>query len=329
MNDTHRTVLILGANGRFGLAAAQAFAAAGWQVLAQARRPLADGMPASARRIDLPLTDTAGLVAAAKGASHVVYAVNPLYIRWDVEALPLANAGMDIAQALGAVFMLPGNVYAYGEDMPSLLSESTPVAPTNPKGRIRAAMEDELLARAAAGLRSVVLRAGDFFGGGTGNWFDQVVVRSLARGKIVYPGPDDVVHAWAYLPDLARSFVMLAERHDLPVACRLHFPGHALTGREFLDAVQRAATGLRLPHSAALRRGRTPWWAIALVAWAAPMLRELLRMSYLWRVPHRLSATGLRDAIGRIPTTPIDTALRDSLLALGHRPRTATIAEGI
>jgi len=286
MNDTHRTVLILGANGRFGLAAAQAFAAAGWQVLAQARRPLADGMPASARRIDLPLTDTAGLVAAAKGASHVVYAVNPLYIRWDVEALPLANAGMDIAQALGAVFMLPGNVYAYGEDMPSLLSESTPVAPTNPKGRIRAAMEDELLARAAAGLRSVVLRAGDFFGGGTGNWFD-------------------------------------------PVACRLHFPGHALTGRELLDAVQRAATGLRLPHSAALRRGRTPWWAIALVAWAAPMLRELLRMSYLWRVPHRLSATGLRDAIGRIPTTPIDTALRDSLLALGHRPRTATIAEGI
>ena len=32
------TVLVLGANGRFGLAATRAFAAAGWRVLAQVRR---------------------------------------------------------------------------------------------------------------------------------------------------------------------------------------------------------------------------------------------------------------------------------------------------
>ena len=32
------TVLVLGANGRFGAAAVNAFAAAGWRVLAQLRR---------------------------------------------------------------------------------------------------------------------------------------------------------------------------------------------------------------------------------------------------------------------------------------------------
>jgi NAD(P)-dependent dehydrogenase (short-subunit alcohol dehydrogenase family) len=70
-----RSVLILGANGRFGLAAAQAFAAAGWQVLAQTRREPAPGMPTSARRINLGLADVDALVAAASGASVVVYAV--------------------------------------------------------------------------------------------------------------------------------------------------------------------------------------------------------------------------------------------------------------
>ena len=44
-----RRVLILGANGRFGLAAAQAFDAAGWEVVAQVRRAPAAGMPRRAR----------------------------------------------------------------------------------------------------------------------------------------------------------------------------------------------------------------------------------------------------------------------------------------
>jgi hypothetical protein len=55
------TVLILGANGRLGLATAQAFAAAGWQVLAQVRREAAPGMPASARLLRTPVHETARL----------------------------------------------------------------------------------------------------------------------------------------------------------------------------------------------------------------------------------------------------------------------------
>ena len=50
-----RTVLVLGANGRFGLAAAQAFAAAGWHVLAHVRRDAAAGMPAGAELVRAPL----------------------------------------------------------------------------------------------------------------------------------------------------------------------------------------------------------------------------------------------------------------------------------
>jgi nucleoside-diphosphate-sugar epimerase len=320
---TPRSVLILGANGRFGLAAAQAFASAGWCVLAQTRRGFAPGMPLSARRVSVGLDDTDALVQAAMGASVVVHAINPAYTRWNEEALPMARAGMDAAQRLGAVFMLPGNVYNFGEDMPALLTEATPERASTDKGRVRAAIEAEMAARASQGLRSVVLRAGDFFGAGRGSWLDMAIAKSLRKGKLIYPGPLHVPHAWAYLPDLARCFVKLAEHSNLPMASRFHFPGHTLTGSDMLDAVERAAAGLGLEPPSGFRRGGMPWGLIRALAWAVPMWREGVKMSYLWRVPHALDGAALTSTSGPLPSTPIDQAVRESLRALGFHSAAA------
>ena len=312
------TVLVLGANGRFGLAAAQAFAAAGWTVLAQVRRDAAPGMPANARLIRGALADLPAALAGFDATSVVVHGLNPIYTRWDEEAMPLARAGMDLAERLGARFMLPGNVYNCGAGMPALLDEETPQRPTTSKGRLRAALESELEARATAGrLRSTVITAGDFFGSGTGGWFDQAVVKSIAKGKLVYPGPLDTVHAWAYLPDYARAFVAVAKGSAGAAAFeRFHFAGHATTGREFLAATEQAADSLGLRPARGWRHGSMPWLLIRAAGLVAPMLRELARMSYLWRVPHALDGRKLAARHPQLTTTPLLEALRESLLAL-------------
>ena len=313
------TVLVVGAQGRFGRAAVDAFADAGWSVLALARRAPDASVRAGVRWLDSPLADPATLAGAA-GARVLVHAANPLYTRWPTEALPLARASMDLAQRLGATFMLPGNVYGFGAGMPAHLEEATPERPTTRKGAIRVAMEAELRERVAAGLDSVVLRAGDFFGGSApGNWFDQAIVKSIAQGKLVYPGPLDVAHAWAYLPDFARAFVAVAAapRATAPAARRFHFEGHTLTGAELLEALQRVASRLGLAPARGWRRGSLPWPLIRLVGLAVPLWRELAEMAYLWRVPHRLDGTALRTAVGPLPATALETALTDSLLALG------------
>jgi nucleoside-diphosphate-sugar epimerase len=317
---TPDTVLVLGAHGRFGRAAVDAFAAAGWRVLAQARRAPAAALPRGAQALLLPLADSAGLAAAAAGARVVVYAVNPLYTRWDAEALPLFRQGLALADRLRARIMLPGNVYNFGEAMPPRLDESTPERPSTRKGEQRVAMEDLLRERAARGFDSVVIRAGDFFGAGTGSWFDQVVVKDLARGRLVYPGPRQLPHAWAYLPDLARAFVAVAERHRAPGLHRFHFAGHAPTGDELLDAVDAAATHLGLRPAAGFRVGSMPWGLVRAVGLVHPLWRELARMSYLWRVPHALDGSALERAVGPLPATPLVAALRQSLSGLGFAP---------
>ncbi len=319
MNDSSGdSVLILGANGRLGAVATTAFAAAGWRVLAQARSTPAS-LPPGARHIAIDLADTAGLAAAAAGARAVVHAVNPPYTRWATDLLPLANQGMDVARRLDALFMLPGNVYNFGAGMPPLLVEDAPQRPTARKGRLRCDLEAEMAARADRGLRSVVIRAGDFFGAGTGTWFDLVMLKSMAQGKLVYPGPTDVPHAWAWLPDLARVFVAVAgARLDQPFV-RLHYPGYTLTGTELLDAVIRAATSLGLAPSAGFRRRGMPWGIIRLGRLVVPMWREIAEMAYLWEVPHALDGSALRRLIGDLPTTSLEIAMRDTLQALAPR----------
>ncbi len=316
-------VLILGANGRFGLAAAQAFDAAGWTVLAQVRRDAAPGMPARARLVRAAVADLPAPLAGADAPGVDVHAPNPIYTRWDEEALPLARAGMDLAERLGARFMLPGNVYNFGAAMPALIDEATAQRPTTAKGRLRAEMEAELARRAEAGrLRSTVITAGDFFGAGTGSWFDQVVVKSIAGGKLVYPGPLDVVHAWAYLPDFARAFVAAAGTEAPPFE-RFHFAGHALTGAEFLAATERAAGSLGLAPTRGWRHGAMPWAVVRAGGLVMPLWRELALMSYLWRVAHALDGRKLAARCPGLATTPIDAALASSLRGLGFGARPA------
>src|SRR5262249_28765557 len=110
------------------------------------------------------------------------------------------------------------------------------------KGKLRVEIEERMREASERGVRTIILRAGDFFGGGRGSWFDLVLAKDVRRGIATYPGPIDLVHEWAYLPDLAAAFVRLAEMRDRFGAFETFgFPGHAVTGREFVAALAKAA----------------------------------------------------------------------------------------
>ncbi|HEU4460111.1 MAG TPA: epimerase [Methylibium sp.] len=299
----------------------QAFDRAGWQVVAHVRRAAAPGMPARARLLRAPLAelDAARLRAEGRAPSVVVHGINLIYTRWNEEAMPALRQGIALAEALGARLMLPGNVYNHGEAMPAVLDERTPMRPTNEKGRIRVAMEDALAERADAGtLRATVITAGDFFGAGTGGWFDQAVAKPMARGRIDYPGDPRLMHAWAYLPDLAEAFVAVASQAHAPAFQRLMFGGHSVTGSAFVAALERAAAGLGMQPARGWRHGRLPWWALRAVGVVVPLWRELARMAYLRRVPHAIDGRRLEALAGPLRATPLDEALRRSLRELGY-----------
>ncbi|WP_415920012.1 NAD(P)H-binding protein [Tateyamaria sp. SN6-1] len=296
-------VLVLGATGRFGRAAVTAFEAAGWEVTRTARHWAQE----SARHVAVDPADAAALSAVVQGHDVIVNALNPPYPAWSVEVPRLTHAVIAAAQSSGATVMIPGNVYNYGAAMPETLREDTPWAATTRKGNIRIRMEG---AYREAGVRTIVLRAGDFIEAAqSGNWFDTHIAAKAWQGQIMYPGPRNVAHAWAWLPDMARAMVGLAEkRTEFQTFEEFGFPGHTLTGDALIDAVARAV-------GKKVRVRGMPWLAVRAMGLVSPLMREVAEMRYLWEVPHRIDGTKLARALPDFEPTPVDAAIAAALAA--------------
>jgi len=319
---TNRTALVLGATGGIGGELARQLRAAGWHVRAlhrdAARRQGRDGLDWRQGDAMAP----ADVLAAARGVSLIVHAVNPPgYRRWAELVLPMMDNTIAAARATGARILLPGTVYNFGPDAFAAPHEDAPQHPATRKGAIRVQMERRLEAAAREGVRSLVVRAGDFFGPGAANsWFAQGLTKAGAPVTTVRdPARAGVGHQWAYLPDLAAAMRRLVEADDGCAAFeRFHFGGHwDANGREMAQAIRRVVaseTG-RAPRIAAF-----PWWLATAAAPFMVLFRELREMRYLWRVPLRMDNARLVARLGAEPHTPLDDAVRATLAAQGSLP---------
>jgi nucleoside-diphosphate-sugar epimerase len=322
MSPTASSVLILGARGRMGLAAARAFAQAGWHVHAQVRPGASGPSIPGVQWLPIAPEDTGALAAAARGANVVVHALSPAYTHkaWRAHVLRLTDAAIAVTRELGATLMLPGNVYNFGEGMPRVLTEDTPHAPTTFKGRLRVAAEQRIREATQDGrMKAVVIRAGDFFGSGCGYWLDLVIAKDLASGKVTYPGCLDVRTAWAYLPDLARTFVKVAERRSqLPAFETLHFAGQEVTGADWAEALRDVAWEQGwLGAEGESRVGSLSWPLMRALGVFMPTIAAICEMRYLWRTPYALANAKLQALIGEEPRTRFPDAVRRSLAEVG------------
>jgi nucleoside-diphosphate-sugar epimerase len=308
------TIAVLGANGRLSRTVAKAFLNAGYDVVAVTRtgKPLPE--LSGVRNVAADASNAQSLIEATQGAEIIFNGLNPIYTEWAEKALPMARNVIAACRVHGALHMFPGNVYGYGSPMPVELREDTPMRPTTDKGRLRVEMKRMFEAEAErdGGVQTIVLRAGDYFGGtGTGSWFDQASISKLSKGVFTAAGPADLVHEWAYLPDFAEAFVRLANVSDqLDRFENLNFPSHPITELQMKKAIETSiGKTLKLAH--------LPWWLLRVMGLVNPMMRALVEMSYLRFEPHRLVSSRLQSLIGDLPHTPLEKAVRQALIDQG------------
>lgn len=337
--STPPRALIVGATGGFGAQMTRTLLAHGWAVHALTRHAdMAEQVRSGAtswrglEAVQWHLGDAsvaADVLQAAQGAHVIVHAANPpRYQRWRELALPMLANSVAAAREVGARLVLPGNVYNFGPDAGELVNERSPQRPLTRKGAVRVEMEQMLREageRQERPVRSLVIRAGDFFGGHSpASWFGNLMVKPGKRlREVVYPGVPEVGHSWAYLPDVAETVVLLLaldlrEPQRLATCDVFHFEGHWLPqGGELAQAVRRASGNPLLPVK------RLPWWVLTALSPLVPLFREIREMRYLWLVPLRLDNRKLLSLIGQEPHTPLDEAVRTSLIDMGCLSPTA------
>ncbi len=317
---TSKTALIIGVTGNFGGHTAMALIKRGWTIRALARDPVAAAKKAGPRTpiawIKGDAMNAADVVAAAAGADVIVHAANPPgYKNWRGLAVPMLQNTIAAAKAARARIVFPGNVYNFAPDSGVAIAEDAPQAPVTRKGKIRVEMEEMLRAATLQGARVLVVRAGDFYGPAAPNsLLGWLVNRRKGHLTSVYaPGPANVGHAFAYLPDLGETTARLLDREaELAAFEVFHFKGHFTKGAQALgEAIRRVSGQPRLPITP------FPYPMIYALSPFVEMFRELLEMRYLWRQPVGLSNAKLTSFLGEEPHTPLDTAIRATLSDMG------------
>jgi nucleoside-diphosphate-sugar epimerase len=299
--EQKNTALVLGATGGIGGEVARLLVARGWKVRALHRAPervsvVGDGI--EWRAGDAMERDD--VVGAAKDVALV---------------LPMMDNTIAAARASGARILLPGTIYNYGPDAFPHVREDSPQHPVTRKGAIRVELEARLRAAAADGVRTLIVRAGDFFGPRAGNsWLSQGLIKpGRPVTAISNPSGSGVGHQWAYLPDVAETMVRLVEKGDALPA----FATYQMEGHWDPDGTRIAAAIARAAGKPDLKARAFPWWLLTLGAPFVPVFRELREMRHLWRQPVRMSNALLRSVLGAEPHTPLDAAMRATLIGLG------------
>jgi nucleoside-diphosphate-sugar epimerase len=316
-----KTALVIGATGGVGGAIAQRLLQDGWTVRALNRNPDAARRGREALQwVQGDAMVEADVVAAAQGCSLVVHGANPPgYRNWAGLQMPMLASAIAAAKAVDARLVFPGTVYNYGPDAFPTLTETSPQHPLTRKGAIRVQMERALKAAADDGLKVLIVRCGDFFGPvpGQNNWMNQGLVQAGRPITAVrYPGPLNVAHTWAWLPDVAETVVRLLALPDLEPFAAYHMRGHTQTGAQLVAGMEEAA-------GRKLKVASLPWFAVRAMGAFNETMREMVEMKYLWDEPVLLDNARLIARLGAEPHTPLVEALRAALSGMNALPQTA------
>ena len=299
--------VVLGASGGAGNAIVWALADAGVPTRGVNRSGAAE-VPDSVEVVAADITDAADLDRALAGATVVYMAAQPAYHRW-VEEFPAMLEGVISGCARHrAKLVMVDNLYAYGPGH-GRITEATPRTATDAKGRVRAAMQDRLMAAHADGeVRVAIGQASDYFGPDSDNSgiTALAVAPTAGTGRLRWMGSLDAAHSVAYLPDIARAFVILGTRPEADGAMWVLPHGDPVTGRAFLAAV----------NSTLDRPRKTGVVSKSMLRLAAPfhrISRESLGIAYQWTDPWIADDTKFQSEFGPLTTTPLDVAVATSV----------------
>lgn len=263
--------------------------------------------------------DADAVTRAAQGAAAVYNALNPAYHRWTTDWPPVAEALLTAAERSGAVYVMAGNLYGYGRGTHHML-ESSPLATTETKGQVRAAMWEQALRRHEDGrVRATEVRGSDYLGPLSLEHAHAGprALRPLLAGRAVRPvGGADAPHTWTYLPDFARALVAAATT-EAAWGRAWHVPSpEPLTFRELMTRFA-AAAGAPEPRIRVV-----PLAMVRALGVAQPMMRELHAMGYQFVEPFVMDSAASQAVLGFGPT-PWPTIVAETLAWTRRQERAA------
>ncbi len=252
--------------------------------------------------------DVEAMTRLAARAAVIYNCVNPAYHRWTAEWPPIAASLLAAAERSGAVLVTLSNLYGYGPAPQSLgvdaydqehpMTEATPLAAADAKGRARARVwEDALAAHHAGRVRIAEVRASDFVGPGATSTLGERIVGRVRQGKRVSVlGRADRQHTWSFTKDVAKM-VVAAGTDPRAWGSAWHVPSNEpLSQRQVIQDFARA-TGVGKVGVGTLSPVLVRGMGIF-----SPLMRELRETEYQVRDDFVMDSSAAQAIFGLKPT---------------------------
>jgi len=270
------------------------------------KRPV--DLPAEARHLAVDALDEPALSRACAGSAVVYQCLNAPYHRWPEVFPPLQRAAIAAARSAGARLVSFENVYMYGRPGGGPFTEQHPNAPCSSKGRVRAAMVDELAGLVARGELAVThVRASDLFGPGMRRSAlgDEVIGRAVAGKGARGFGDLTAPHTWTFTHDAGETLARAGLRPG-GTGEVWHVPSEAPRSQVRVAAELSEMLGRQVELKA------TPTWLLKALGVFVPEVGALVEMAYEFEGPFVVGDGATRAALQQA-STPFTDALLETV----------------
>jgi nucleoside-diphosphate-sugar epimerase len=250
-------------------------------------------------------SDVAQNLTVTKGAAAAYQCAMPRYYEWAEKFPPLQRAILEAASANGVKLVVGDNLYMYGQ-FTGALREDSPVRPHSKKGRVRAAMAQEILdAHAASKVRAAIGRASSFFGP-YDSAFTGYAIRPAVRGKAVnLMGAANQPHTFTYIKDFGALLAALGTHDEALGKVWFAASNPPITQAQFVGLIE-AELGVPVKSMVG---GPLLMRVLGLFN---KEIAETVEMMYEWQKPFVVDTCKAQEVFGLKPT-PLNAAIKETI----------------
>ncbi|KAA0547358.1 SDR family NAD(P)-dependent oxidoreductase [Bacillus sp. BGMRC 2118] len=300
--------MVIGASGGMGYSLVRELSSRGFAVKAFARtKSKLEKLYSQDKNVEVVVGDVfdyATLLHASKDVDVIFQAANLPYVEWESQLPSFIKQILRVAEENQSKVAFVENIYAYGKNIGTKITESDPKTPHTKKGKIR--LEVEKLIK-DSNVPSIIAHFPDFYGPNAENTILHLTLNNVVNNKrALFVGDKRIAREYIYTPDGAKALVSLSLCNEAYGQC-WNIPGHdVITGEQLIEII-RNQTQYKKSVSTVTKN------MIKLLGVFDKNMREVVEMYYLNEDPVILSGNKYKVNIGEIPSTSYEIGIKETL----------------
>ena len=264
-----------------------------------------DRLPADVEILASDAYDVKKNIEVTKGAAAIYQCAQPHYYEWAEKFPPLQSAILEAAAQNGAKLIVGDNLYMYGH-FTGKLTEDFPIQPNTRKGKVHAAMAQEVLdAHQEGKIRAAIGRASDFFGPDDYSLTSYAILPAVQGKKANLMGRTDQPHSFTYIQDFGRLLATLGTQEKSLGQVWFTPTNPPITQTEFIKLIE---AEINQPVKAMIAG---PLMTRFLGLFIKEM-KEMVEMIFEWTDPYVIDSSKAEKTFGLKPT-PFKEAIRETV----------------